>query len=394
MLRNSRAIQPGAWIVGRCDVPLWGLSPGARWRRCFARAGIVDCRGEDSPFPDAGAVVLVRADHVLDESLVRGLIAAPGTVLTVTRPGGAGERVAVGAHVDARRAADIAALLRRRTMPAGDGGADGLAVVGPEDLASSYRHGLRKRAAPQVYSLLDESPESVERRMFEAAYKGATDFVTKWLWPAPALWVTRWAARHGVSPNAVTALSLVFVFLALGLFAAGHFLSGLAAAWVMTFLDTVDGKLARVTFASTPWGNAFDHGIDLVHPPFWYAAWWYGLHGAGDASILDAGLWIVVVGYVVGRLLEGLFIWRFGFETHVWRPLDTRFRLITARRNPNLALLTGGTAFGRPDLGFLAVALWTVLSLLVHVVRLIQALWRRGRGGAVRSWLADDDGSP
>ena len=148
MLRNSRAIQPGAWIVGRCDVPLWGLSPGARWRRCFARAGIVDCRGEESPFPDAGTVVLVRADHVFDEGLVRGLVAAPGTVLAVTRPGGAGERVAVGAHVAARRAAEIAALLRQRTMPAGAGRPDGLAVVGPEDLAPSYRHGLRKRAAP------------------------------------------------------------------------------------------------------------------------------------------------------------------------------------------------------------------------------------------------------
>ena len=32
----------------------------------------------------------------------------------------------------------------------------------------------------------------------------------------------------------------------------------------MTFLDTVDGKLARCTIASSKLGNIFDHGIDLV----------------------------------------------------------------------------------------------------------------------------------
>ena len=45
----------------------------------------------------------------------------------------------------------------------------------------------------------------------------------------------------------------------------------------MTFLDTVDGKLARVTVTSTKLGNVFDHGIDLVHPPLWYLAWGIGL---------------------------------------------------------------------------------------------------------------------
>ena len=44
----------------------------------------------------------------------------------------------------------------------------------------------------------------------------------------------------------------------------------------MTFLDTVDGKLARTTLTSSKWGDIFDHGIDLVHPPFWYVAWGAG----------------------------------------------------------------------------------------------------------------------
>ena len=80
-----------------------------------------------------------------------------------------------------------------------------------------------------------------------------------------------------MTPNQVTAASLVLVVVAGVLFARGEFAWGLVAGWIMTFLDTVDGKLARVTITSTKLGNVFDHGIDLIHPPFWYFAWGMGL---------------------------------------------------------------------------------------------------------------------
>src|SRR5690606_16693709 len=114
-----------------------------------------------------------------------------------------------------------------------------------------------------------------------------------------------------------------------------------------------DGKLARVTLTSSRLGDAFDHGIDLVHPPLWWAAWWYGLQylGLGGVGAGAAALWIVVGGYVAGRVMEGVFIWRFGLEMHSWEKIDSQFRLFTARRNPNLVLLTGFTLAGAPQEG-------------------------------------------
>ena len=161
--------------------------------------------------------------------------------------------------------------------------------------------------------------------------------------------------------------------LATVLFWNGWFLSGLAFAWGMCFLDTVDGKLARCTLTSTKLGDVFDHGIDLVHPPFWYYAWFYGL-GVVLAAPLAWALWVVIIGYVAGRLQEGLFIWRFGIEIHTWRPVDSWFRLITARRNPNMVILFVSMLFSRPDIGLIAVAWWTVISCAVHAVRLVQAM--------------------
>jgi hypothetical protein len=106
----------------------------------------------------------------------------------------------------------------------------------------------------------------------------------------------------------------------------------------------------------------------------------------------DATFWAVIVamllGYVGQRLIEGAFIVRFGMHIHVWRQFDSRFRLVTARRNPNMVILFVLLILGRPDWGIVAVALWTIISLIVHLVRLAQAGSARSRGEPVTSWLA------
>jgi hypothetical protein len=73
-------------------------------------------------------------------------------------------------------------------------------------------------------------------------------------------------------------------------------------------------------------------------------------------------------------------------ESHCWRPIDSLFRTITARRNPNLIFLSVSLLAGRPDLGLVMVALWTLASLVFHGVRLAQAFGLRRRGGVVEPW--------
>jgi hypothetical protein len=97
---------------------------------------------------------------------------------------------------------------------------------------------------------------------------------------------------------------------------------------------------------------------------------------------------VIVGGYVLQRLLEGLFQLQHGMmHIHVWRPFDSAFRLVIARRNPNLVLLTVATLFGRPDLGILAVAAWTAFGCVEQAVVVAQAALARRRGGPLRSWL-------
>ncbi len=380
-----------AILVNRCAIRLWNLTQDERLRRALAGAGIADVRAEtDVPPADREPILLLRTDFAVEDSLVQALVRTPDSLLAA--PVADGARVAVAANIPRARAAGVMELLRQRQNTPEDLAAAGVAIWSPAQLAAGYNHALRKRAVPFVMSLSDNAPIAVERQTFRASYKGVTDFVTKWLWPWPAFWVTRWCAARGISPNLVTAASLLLVLLAMWMFARNHFVLGLVAAWLMTFLDTVDGKLARVTLTSTKLGNVFDHGIDLVHPPFWYLSWYFGLSAGttqGQTLLLAGAAWVAVIGYVIGRIQEGFFLWRYRIEIHAWRRIDSAFRLVTARRNPNLAIMTAAVVAGRPDVGLQAVAVWTILCLLFHFLRIGQAVRRQRSGEAIRAWLEE-----
>ena len=350
----------------------FGLTGTERLARQLPRAGM-------RPGPLDAADVILRADHVYGGSVLAALArAAPGTVLT----DGAGH--AVGARVDAASRDWAAGFVEGHRATAAL--PEGARTVTGVELAGRYDSKLRKRSDPLVMPASDRV--AVERALFGASYKGVTDLVTKRLWPAPALVITRFCALNGITPNQVTWASLALVMLAFWLFWTGQFGIGLVVAWVMTFLDTVDGKLARVTVASSRMGDVLDHGIDLIHPPFWWWAWAVGCASIGE-PIGDGGiaLGVIVAGYIAQRLEEGWFIARYGIEMHIWQRFDSLFREVTARRNPNLLILTVFTLAGAPREGLIAVAWWTAICFLVHLVRIVQAEMARRQGPLV-SWMA------
>jgi len=161
----------------------------------------------------------------------------------------------------------------------------------------------------------------------------------------------------------------------------------------MTLLDTVDGKLARVSVASSRVGHILDHGIDLLHPPFWYIAWGLGLGSAHVAGFqVELLCWLVGAGYVAGRLIEAAFHQLGHCGMFSWRPFDAWFRLVTARRNPCLIILTLAAAAGRADLAFVGVVGWTLASSAIAFLRLLYAAGVRWHSGqALDSWLKDGE---
>lgn len=369
------ASAPAVETVGANPTRLWGLDTAERTRRIAAKAGL---GGTGAP------VVLVNAAHAFDPAWLRHVADHPGLVLTL---GG----VPALAHARSEHeAALLREAMREATRPQEP---EAFTFTAYEDGAELENKELRKRERPFLMELRPDTVRQIERASYFGAYKGVTDILTKYLWPEWALWLTRLAAWLHVTPNTVTAIGAVFCVAATFAFAEGAYWLGLALALVFMVLDTVDGKLARCTVTSSWWGNVFDHGIDLVHPPFWWWFWATGLAHWGLALSDTAFWWVqgaIIGGYVLQRVVEGIFMRRFGgMHIHVWEQFDSRFRLITARRNPNMVILLVSLVFARPDIGIVAVGIWTAVSCLVHLVRLFQALALARKGAAIRSWLAE-----
>ncbi len=375
---------PALCFVETGQFTLWGLTGTERLTRGFARHGITQVIEIDELAGFEGPVIILRSDVVLDAPLISVLVERPDLLLI----GSESDRdIPVAAHATGQAAVDAVQMLLGEQETSKE---SALTAMRPRDLDASYWKSLRKREVPYALIVNEGNRKAVEWRMFMGTYKGATDFVTKHFWPLPAFTVTRFIAPLGISPNMVTTVSAVCVVAAYLYFLSGDWLLGLFFAWMMTFLDTVDGKLARVTLTSSKWGDIFDHGIDLIHPPFWYTAWAIGVMASTtplQSNLFWPVLSVILVGYLLQRIMEGISIRYFGLEIHIWRRVDTLFRQITARRNPNLALMTVFAAIGRPDWGLISVAVWTLLCLILHTLQLIHAAFVVRRDGPLESWL-------
>jgi phosphatidylglycerophosphate synthase len=346
-------------IVGDCDQRLFGMKPADRLVRQTSGLGELH--------------LVAHASAVLSDDTVAWLVDHPGTV--VTSDGGRPLAVAV----------DASEVDRGESAIRGD--ASSLPQTSASAIGPVYVRKLRRTLEPLALALGEQPTGMIERKLFASVYKGVTDVVTKYAWPEPALWLTRGASVIGLSPNAVTIAGFVLTFVAGWQFYVGNLAMGLAAAWLMTLLDTVDGKLARVTLTSTWLGNQLDHGNDLIHPPLW----WYCL--AQGVSTVDPGhpwtwtsCWIILGTYVVGRVLERGFKRQFGINPFTWERFDSRFRMIVSRRNIILLIMTVGLALGLLAEAFAVCAIWSILSVLVQGARYLQAVGQ-SRHEPIRAWL-------
>ena len=364
----------------------FGLPPGIvdalpiRWCR---DAGAISVRLDRAIEEGGGSpMVVLSADTLIDTRVVHHLCAANGTV--VFRSGEGKER---GAVLRLEGSLDSEGRERApRDEPscilalADDLLERGVAKEFAEGDFDSYLTMLRRTLPPYLFRVASPAArDRVEHFLFWSNYKGSTDFLTRYIYP-PLVWMMlRPLTRRRIHPHWVTGISWLATAASIPLFAAGAWVPGLALSYLMSVLDSVDGKLARLTYTSSKFGNVFDHALDIIHPPFWYMAWGYALGGGRfDSAPFQWSLWMLGI-YSADRAITGIFKWRTSRSIHGFTPLDERVRTFISRRNVNLALFTVALAldWGIPGLGAAEVTLygiviWQVLCLGWHSERLVQ----------------------
>lgn len=373
------------YIIGDSEVNVWGLSGRERLQRMLEahheRITLVD---NLENIPDGGPALLLCADHLFDARVLSALVHAQSNLVLDSNS----DQIAAIYIADGTASNVLADFL-------GEESGNAISVIPHYSLGDLnldfQQKNLKKKDVPYVLFINRFNYRILESELFSGSYKGVTDLVTKWVWPAPSFWVTHLCVRIGLSPNHVTLMSYVFAILAGVSFWFGNYGIGLMMGWIMTFLDTVDGKLARVTVTSSRLGDVLDHGLDIIHPPFWYMAWGIGLSAVSlPVPGLEVLIWLMFIGYIGGRICEGIFQFFVGsFDIFIWRKFDSFNRLITARRNPNLILLTGGWMINRPDLGFLSVVIWHLISTAILAIRVVFGWRAKHHHGPLRSWFEE-----
>jgi len=377
------------FVYEKSEVRLWGLDIKQRLQRHLneiSKASSGDLKQlvwleHAGDMPSSGRILLLNGSFVFENRTIESVLATPNCLLQY-------ENEIAAAFVDVERVANVLDHVQdnSRKLPVD------LKLINTDDL-KAFDINLRRSTKPLLEPVSQSHKDELENKLYGNAYRGITDLVTKFVWPRPAKQAVHVCANLGITPNMVTSLGLLLVIAACFLFYYQYYAWGLLAGWIMTYLDTVDGKLARVTINSSQFGHLYDHLIDLIHPPFWYIIWGGSLVGFSGAMglSLDQMNWAIVIAYTSGRIVEVLFQPLGSCGIFTWRPIDAWFRLITARRNPCMILLTLSLLAGRPDWGFIAVTFWTVLTTIILNLRLVYAAFSRLRHGPLSSWLSEED---
>lgn len=239
----------------------------------------------------------------------------------------------------------------------------------------SYLQKTRKHVVPFILPIeTAEQIRTAERVTFSAVYKGATDFITKWVFFHPARWIVRAISPSGITPNQITLVSMVLSFGAIVPFFMGRYVVAVTMGFAMALFDTVDGKLARTTLRTSESGDLLDHVSDTAYLLLWYVGLGWSL---STGHLLDFSQpaarthAILLTAFVADKILTGLFKRIYGAELHDYTQLDYTARIFIARRNPFLVGMVIALAAGTPMLGLQIIAAWYVATLAFHLVRFV-----------------------
>jgi phosphatidylglycerophosphate synthase len=320
---------------------------------------------------EAGAESLLLLDGIaLGDQRLHGQLARSDANLAVFAPdsneGVAMLFVRAGTELPATdKSADLTALAKSMVS-------NGAAKQLTQESFDGFIRKLRRSLPFYLFRIGDEAAAAkVQRFLFWSNYKGSTDLFTRYVYP-PLVWImVRPLARLRIHPNLVTLVSIALTFGAVPYFANSQWVIGFLMAYGMSVLDSVDGKLARLTFTDSRLGNFLDHGLDMVHPPIWYVAWAYGLGlgSEGWGSPLGYATIVILVFYVLDRLILKIYprFFQRGFHTH--SKMDATVRSFIARRNINLPLFLLGVLLGLGHEAFFLISAWQAATAAYHGTR-------------------------
>lgn len=282
---------PGGVVVASADIvtqreALAGLLADPR-----IGTGVLSSMGEAGPSAhglrsDRGRVIAAASPyHTVGRPTEWFLGALKVTAAQTGELAAAAERLAslVGAG-GSEFGEDAAALLLVALVRAG-------VHVGQSDLRELFwARPLSAAAVARARTKIEGHDE--ERVLLNSAVKATDGFFTTFFVSPYSKYIARWAARRGLTPNQVTAFSLLLGAVAAAAFATGErwgLVAGAILLQIAFTTDCVDGQLARFTRTFTPLGAWLDSTFDRLKEYLVFAGLGIGAAHAGDPVWALAG---------------------------------------------------------------------------------------------------------
>jgi phosphatidylglycerophosphate synthase len=238
---------------------------------------------------------------------------SPGAPVLVVSAGGLPAAQGVDRFLEASAGSGTAAAWTRKGLPVGryEPDARRLAGSGPLLGAAPPTAGLRVEAREGDWTPLGNADEvaRAEDRLVAGLSHGHDGFISRFD-RSISIPISRRLARTAVTPNQVTAVSIVVGLAGAALLASpsrGLCVAGALLAWFSSILDGCDGELARLKLLSSEAGRRFDlFGDYLVNVAVLGGVVWHVHATRPDVPLLLLGLLLAS-----GWALSGASAWWF-----------------------------------------------------------------------------------
>ncbi len=239
---------------------------------------------------------------------------------------------------------------------------------------SAYVPSQRKEIRPYMFRVTTtKEAHAAERFVFEVTHYGSLDFVAKHLYKEISKLFVTWLCRTTITPNQVTYVSIVFAVAVIPLFFLGYMTAGLVCGIIVSFLDVLDGKLARFTYRMSDKGDALDHVADRLNIVTYYLGFGLGLYTGSYTSSLETAMWLAGLSFVgqhIDKSVVRTFRLRIGIRLDEHKKADVWVRLIRPGRNVLLCFIAIGLLFDRLVDTFIVYTILIYLVGFYHMIRL------------------------
>lgn len=237
---------------------------------------------------------------------------------------------------------------------------------------NTYDDTLKSHTRPLFRKVTDNRElTSLERYVSKSQSKVVLDFVAISLDAIFTWLLVKPLSKTWVTPNMLTVVIIAIQVMVVPVFFAGWIVAGLILEWIMTTLDSCDGKLARLTIRQSEKYGWLEHRTSYWSTSLWYFAigWHLAAHDVQSPSTFG-GIALFAIFWIDRRTVSG-FLRTMGRSVYAFSLWDIRVSYVIARRNISIFILTIAVFIEHLEYGFWACVIWSFIGWLYHATRLL-----------------------